>query len=72
VDKPITSTRGKAVLFCARCGYAHTRAEAILRRFNTGYSACCNENLMPQRPRNRCAPKQYSPLNTSGQPGAEQ
>lgn len=61
-DHPIVDAAGPEILYCARCGAACTRVEAIYRRFNTGFSACCNENLLAVGPAiGKYEPKQYTP-----------
>ena len=42
-----------SIVYCANCGEATTRLEAKLRRFNTGSSACCDDNLIARRPMSR-------------------
>lgn len=49
-DHPVTDESGPQVLFCAYCGRAESRTDAVYRRFNTGFSGCCNDNLIEQRP----------------------
>ena len=55
------------ILWCARCGRAHSKTEARLRKFFTGFSACCNENLVNARPAHPCGPKVYTGAHI-GQP----
>jgi hypothetical protein len=47
------------LLYCMRCGEATTCIEAVSRKFHTGFSACCNENLRPYPPAYRCPRKVY-------------
>ena len=54
-----TYTLGNSVVYCCRCGEATTRLEALLRKFHTGYSACCNENLVTSPPKRRVKSKVY-------------
>ncbi len=32
--------------YCATCGRAETRQESLARKIHTGFSGCCNDNLM--------------------------
>lgn len=44
-------------VYCARCGRATTQTEALTRKFNTGFSACCDENLIMVPPRHPTKPR---------------
>lgn len=55
-EHPIVSADGPSILYCARCGMATTRIDALQRRFNTGYSGCCNDNLVDTPRKNRLEP----------------
>ncbi len=59
-----------ALLFCARCGEETSAMEAVLRSFHTGFSACCNENLLERPPPHPVEPKVYTGA-APGQPIVE-
>jgi GH24 family phage-related lysozyme (muramidase) len=46
VEVPVTHETPDVMLFCAYCGRATSKTEALTRKFNTGYSGCCNDNLV--------------------------
>ena len=59
MDKPITEDTEATILFCSMCGHATTKLEAISRIFYTGYSGCCNNNLLERPPRYPYSPRVY-------------
>jgi hypothetical protein len=58
VDRAIRTVGKGGIVYCARCGSAATRLEAVLRKFNTGYSACCFGNLLRRPPHRALAQKE--------------
>jgi hypothetical protein len=46
----VKRVRKTEIVYCAQCGKATTPLEASLRRFRTGLSGCCAENLIAEQP----------------------
>lgn len=62
------SKADREIVYCACCGAADSRTAARLRKFFTGFSACCNENLLERRPRHPVAPKVFTGPREIGKP----
>ena len=45
-SRPVAEGTPFKIVFCAYCGRAETTTEVLQRKFYTGYSACCNENMV--------------------------
>jgi hypothetical protein len=46
MGNPVTEATKDEILFCAYCYRGTTKIEALSRKFNTGFSGCCNDNLV--------------------------
>jgi len=54
----VTKATKDLPLFCVRCGHSTTKLEVLNRRFNTGFSGCCDDNLSYVRPKNPHQPRE--------------
>lgn len=64
LEQLIVESLSSGIVYCARCGQATTQLEAVQRKFSTGFSACCDENLISVPPRHKAEPVDANQLSS--------